>query len=194
MRSCIKNLEMILSKVNVRSLLVNGNVEKQLKFLLASCNDESNKWYLMDKKFSNHEVDLILFEGQEAKSVAELKCTFAWDVKRVERDVADAIVKAEISRFLAEGGEDESWRNIKNNASHYIVHFLLLSDPRSDSKPKWINRKYKVPYMYAPESAVDSVHQKYSERYPDKVERISIAENVLDVVFVELQGKEASVS
>ena len=148
----------------------------------------------MDKKFCNHEVDLILFEGQEAKSVAELKCTFAWDSKRVERDVTDAIVKAEISKCLADSGNDESWSNIKNNASHYIVHFLLLFDPRSENKPKWVNKKYNVPYGYVPKSAVDLVHQKYSERYPDKVERISIIEHVLDVVFVELQGKEISVS
>ncbi len=193
MKSCIDNLKTVLSKVNVRSLLVNGNAEKQLKFLMASSHDEGEAWYLMDKKFSNHEVDLILFDGQEAKSVAELKCTFAWDSKRVERDVADAIVKAEISKLLAETGEGESWSNIKNNASHYIVHFLLLSDPRADNKPKWINKKYNVPCAYVSNNAVDAVHQKYSERYPDKVKRISIIEDVLDVVFVELQEKEVSV-
>lgn len=52
METCIENLKTVISKVNVRSLLVNGNAEKQLKFLLASSNDEGDKWYLMDKKLA----------------------------------------------------------------------------------------------------------------------------------------------
>ncbi len=189
MEKLISKLEETLKKINVRSLLVNGNVEKQLKFLLASIHDAGENWYLMDKKFSKHEVDLVLFEANLVKLVAELKCTFAWDAKRLDKDVADAIVKAERTRFLAINQSDESWMNIRKNAKQYIVHFLLLSDPRSSEKPEWVNKKYKVPQGYSISNAVKSVKEKYLKNISEvevDIEIITISPNVLDVILVRV--------
>ena len=50
MEELTSQLKNTLCKVNVRSLLVNGNVEKQLKFLLLQGDyDVDERWYALDK-------------------------------------------------------------------------------------------------------------------------------------------------
>lgn len=189
MEAIIDKLSDTLSNLNVQSLLENGNVEKQLKFLMASNYDSKPNWYLMDKKFSKHEIDLVFFDGHMAKFVAELKCTFAWDSKRIDRDIADAIVKAERTKFMAFNQNEESWVNIKNNAKQYILHFLLVSDPRSNEKPDWVNRKYHVPFGYNIVNSVKFIKEKYQKCFPGvehQVKHFEILPSILDAILVEI--------
>lgn len=197
MESCIENLKTILSKLNVRSLLVNGNAEKQLKFLLASYNDEGSKWYLMDKKIGGHEIDLIFLNEDKVVSVAELKCTFVCDTKKSV--IYDAIEKAEKTKSLL-CGENVLDVSICEEMRQYIVHFLLLGNPRvigEYSRPDWVASKYPHPANYTSaqgQEMVSNIIQMYKNNVEGKVDHVQIIPNELDVILVELQGKEVSVS
>lgn len=226
MEYCIDNLASKLSAIPIRSLLVNGNTEMQLKFLLASSHDDGNFWYAMDKLvevgqwvaersdlplgmirkdkseqekiIKGHQVDLIAFSGHKLCFVAETKCTFIWDTfsnkeNRKKLDsIEDAIKKASITHYLATHEQSDLWSECKNN--HYIVHFLLVADPRQcviDSKqgrPQWISSKYKCA-GYNLDKGTDLVKKakkKYESANLGEVRRKSIIDGVLDVVWVKL--------
>lgn len=226
METCIENLKTVLSEVNVRSLLTSGNVEKQLKFLLLQgVHDSENLWYVMDKCINinsfqlseslpdgirkrtksgdyavigNHEIDLIAFNGCSISFVAETKCSFVCDVGG---SIKDAIKKAKITQFLSSNQDAAPWDEIKKSAQ-YIVHFLLLADPRrlnqceqQGRKLEWLYSKYPHKNYYTPASGqemVNNIIQMYKDNVEGKVDHVQILPNELDVILVELQGKEVS--
>jgi hypothetical protein len=212
----------------MRSLLTSGNVEKQLKFLLLQgVHDDENLWYVMDKCINinafqlyenlpegirkrtkdgdyavigNHEIDLIAFEGCSISFVAETKCSFVCDVGG---SIKDAIKKAKITQFLSFNQDATPWDEIKKSAQ-YIVHFLLLADPRrlnqceqQGRKLEWLYSKYPHKTNYTPASGqemVNNIIQMYKHNVDGKVNHVQVIPNELDVILVELQGKEVSVS
>lgn len=226
MEYCIDNLASKLSAIPYRSLLVNGNTEMQLKFLLASSHDDGNFWYAMDKLvevgqwatlrsdlplgmirkdkskqekiIKGHQVDLIAFSGHKLCFVAETKCTFIWDTfsdkedKKKPDSIDDAIKKASITHYLATHEQSDLWSECKNN--HYIVHFLLVADPRqcvidsTQERPLWISSKYKCA-GYSPDKGkklIEMAKKKYDLAKIGTVGHKSIIDGVLDVVWVKL--------
>lgn len=191
MEAIIDKFNKILSNLNVRSLLVNGNVEKQLKYLLASGHDDGNQWYLMDKKIDGHEIDLILLNHDEVVSVAELKCTFVCDTKRSV--IYDAIEKAEKTNKLLHG-DRKDYVSVNEEMSQYIMHFLLLGDPRvvdNYSRPQWISNKYPHPTGYTSEMG-QALASEVVEIYKDavvghKIDHLKIIPGALDLVLVKLE-------
>lgn len=195
MESSVKNLEELLSKVNIRSLLVNGNVEKQIKFLLASNHDHEDKWFLMDKKVAGHEIDLIFLERDKIVSVAELKCTFVCDTK--DSVIFDAIEKAEKTKTILSKINPNNV-NVCNGLNQYIIHFLLLGNPRvvdNFNRPSWIARKYPHPADYTPEHGQDfakKIFQKYVDKFGEpRVSHIEVKSGALDMVLVKLHSGQA---
>jgi hypothetical protein len=211
MENLIKNMIETIKKLNIGSLLVNGNMEKPLKFLMALNHDSKPNWYLMDKQFDicnvkddipwflknekgglkkKHEIDLILCNGKDIHSVAEFKCTFITDSKRA---VDDAIKKAETTKYLALNGHDDFWRKINDSVEQYIVHFLLISDPRVVDgyvRPTWATTRYKVNDFQKKniplEKAVNDIVKAYDDRYSEKVKSITVVENKLVAIWVKV--------
>lgn len=227
MEELISQLKNTLCKVNVRSLLVNGNVEKQLKFLLLQGDyDVDERWYALDKCLNidpvvlgnnypdgvrkknrngdyefirDHEIDLIAFNGFKIEFVAETKCSFVCDVGN---SIKDGVKKSRITQFLSSNQQSETWNQIKNSAQ-YIVHFLLLDNPRRfigsegyNDQLKWLYDKYPHKPDY---SSIDG--QKFVEKIllnykdyidkaipeaVDKIERKEILPGVLDVILVRV--------
>lgn len=220
MEYCMDNLASKLSAIPNRSLLANGNAEKQLKFLLASSLDDNFNWYVMDKKWmidppleverineilpkgitntykdplKSHEIDLIALHKEIVIFAVEAKCTFIWDKSATNTAVKDAIKKAAITKHLASTQSEAPWPQI-GQSKQYIVHFLLLSDPRIHfqniqlDKPKWIKDKYNVgAYSTADASAlITSVKSQYCEILHEPVNSKFIIPDILAVLWVEL--------
>jgi hypothetical protein len=221
MEKCIELFKTNYSNFNLRSLLINGNIEKQLKFLLLNGHhDKDDLWYVMDKRIkfssdkvgrvppeitnltkskkfpkSQHEIDVIALEGTTIKFVAEAKCTFACDTR--DEIIHDAIKKAKITQYLSTNQEELPWLQIKA-AAHYIIHFLLLSDPRrlakggQDKKQlKWLYDKYPHRDDYTVERGkgmADGIKNRYMEKLGSDVEinKYNIMEGDLDLILVKL--------
>lgn len=222
MEKCIENLKAVLSCINVRSLLINGNVEKQLKFLLLQgTHDSEDLWYVMDKCINvdanqlseslpegirkrtlsgdyavigNHEIDLIAFDGCSIEFVAETKCSFVCDTGG---SIKDAIKKAKITQFLSTNQDASPWVEIKKS-DQYIVHFLLLADPRrlaqceqQNTRLDWLNNKYPHQKNYTPAMGREMVRcivQKYRDDfgYQGGVKTFTVIEDVLEVILIKL--------
>lgn len=140
---------------------------------------------------------MIFLNQDKVGSVAELKCTFVCDTKKSV--IYDAIEKAEKTKSLL-CGENIVGVSVCEEVRQYIVHFLLLGNPRvvgGYSRPVWVASKYPHTDGYTAaqgQEMVSNIIQMYKDAGEFSVNHVQIIPNELDVILIELQGKKASVS
>lgn len=130
----VNEIQGIFDTIPCKYMLMNGNIEKPLKFFVGSCLERVPSFsYSMDKRVDRHEIDMIGFQSGIEVFASEFKCTFSYDKNCTKKAAIDACSKinktAQIERF--------------KNKHKYIVHFLNHSRQNSDSSlnPKWIKEK-----------------------------------------------------
>jgi len=132
----IYDLQKIFNTVKSKYLLMNGNIEKNLKFFVGSCCEDlcESFSYVMDKKIESHEIDMIGFMNGEPIFATEFKCTFSYDRKSTINAAADASLKIKKTLEI---------KKLKKSEKQ-IVHFINHSKQDSDSSlnPDWIKEKY----------------------------------------------------
>lgn len=134
----VVGIQKIFQDLPSKYLLMNGNIEKNLKFFVGMVLEgESSEFsYVMDKEIENHEIDMLGFEQGDAKIASEFKCTFATDRGNTTRAAKDACSK------ILKTKEIESLSNSEKS----IVHFLNNSNSRSSSSlnPVYIKDKFPM--------------------------------------------------
>lgn len=126
-----------LDQLPANYLLVGGQVEKQLKWLLAAAwqmSDPETRAYVMDKNFPR-QLDLLALESCEPRFWMETKCTFRQDENQSQKVAYGAL--RQVSEIL------ESIDPHLDAVPGYIVHFLS-STPEDQELllPDWVLAKY----------------------------------------------------
>ncbi len=132
---CVDGLANLLNRIPNKYMLMNGNVEKPLKFLVGSVGENLSESfsYAMDKRLNNHEIDMIGFYNSKEIFATEFKCTFSRDRSCTLKAILDACDK--IIKTLG--------MNEFSGCSIQIVHFLNHSWQNSElsRNPQWIKDK-----------------------------------------------------
>ena len=149
----IHELQRIFDCLPSKYMLMNGNIEKILKFFVGSCCEGLNKdfSYIMDKRIERHEIDMIGFIKGEAIFSAEFKCTFSYDRESPIKAAKDACLKIKKTLNI------EKLKNTKKQIVHFINH--SKGDSSFSLNPKWIKIKYPKGNAY-PTSNVIEIYQK----------------------------------
>jgi hypothetical protein len=145
-------------------MLMNGNIEKSLKFFVGSCfeGNMSSFSYSMDKRVDGHEIDMIGFDNGVELFATEFKCTFSYDKNCTKKAAIDACAKIMKTSTL---------KRFKHTPK-YIVHFLNHSrqDSNSSLNPKWIKEKSPNTKIVK----VTDLVQIYRENLNDKIKNTQI--------------------
>lgn len=155
----VKRVQSIFDTLPSKYLLMNGNIEKNLKFfvgmVLEGMIDEFS--YVMDKKIESHEVDMIGFVRGESVLAVEFKCTFSSDPGATVKAAKDACVKIKKTNEI--GLFNRSWKK--------IVHFLNHSIPCSSESlnPDYIKRKFPNGKKVGAEKLVDIFRLELGDRF-----------------------------
>jgi hypothetical protein len=168
-----------LDQLPTNYLLMGGQVEKQLKWLIAAAWQASNpetRAYVMDKEFSR-QLDLLALENREPRFWLETKCTFRQDQGRSQKVAYDALRQVEeIMEFL-----DPALSAVPG----YIVHFLSSTPKDQDPRlPAWVLAKYAGLKGDIQPQAVEAIYTNAGHRTHGVV-RLSEAP-VLDAVVIEI--------
>lgn len=159
-------------------MLMNGNIEKNLKFFVGSCceGNSSSFSFAMDKHVNRHEVDMIGFENGEELFAAEFKCTFSYDKTCTTKAAIDASSKV-IKTF--------GLKKFKYS-SKQIVHFLNHSRQNSESSlnPKWIKDKSPNTKVVQVEDLVNL----YQRELEDKLKNYTIISYKFDCPDLGLEA------
>ena len=132
----VVGIQRIFQQLPSKYLLMNGNIEKILKFFVGMVLEgESPEFsYVIDKKIDNHEIDMLGFENGNVKFASEFKCTFATDRGATTKAAIDACSKILKTKKIQS----------LSNSNKSIVHFLNSSNARSEFSlnPNCIKDKY----------------------------------------------------
>ncbi|WGL18409.1 hypothetical protein PVT68_08945 [Microbulbifer bruguierae] len=155
----VENIQTVFDNFPSKYLLMNGNIEKNLKFFVGMVLEGSVDGfsYAMDKKIDNHEVDMLGFINGESVLAIEFKCTFSSDpgaTIKAAKDACKKIIKTNEIALLA-------------NSKKQIVHFLNHSFPASDTSlnPEYIKRKYPTGNRLSPEELASTFKSELGEKY-----------------------------
>ncbi len=132
----VVGIQKIFQDLPSKYLLMNGNIEKNLKFFVGMVleGESSDFSYVMDKKINDHEIDMLGFERGSAKIASEFKCTFATDRGATVKAAKDACLKILKTKSI----------DSLSSSQKTIVHFLNNSDARSSTSlnPTYIKDKF----------------------------------------------------
>lgn len=132
----IKILQDRFNSLPSKYLLMNGNVEKPLKFMVGSCCEgiDENFSYIMDKRIKRKEIDMIGFLNGKPIISAEFKCTFSYDRSLTIRAAKDA------SKKILKTFELEILEGSNKKIVHFLNHSIGING--SSLNPDWIKSKY----------------------------------------------------
>lgn len=168
-----------LDQLPANYLLVGGQVEKQLKWLIAAAWQVSNpaaRAYVMDKNFSR-QLDLLALESREHRFWLETKCTFRQDQGKSQKVASDALRQVrEIVAFLDP---------LLEAVPGYIVHFLSSTPQDQDLLlPAWVLAKYAALRGDIQPQALEAIYTNAGHRTHGVI-RLSEAP-VLDAIVIEI--------
>ena len=174
----VQDVQNIFESMHCKYMLMNGNVEKPLKFFVGSCYEGKSPTfsYSMDKRIDKHEIDMIGFENGQPVFCAEFKCTFSYDKNCTKKAVADACIKIDRTFRI---------RKLKKTTKH-IVHFLNHSRQNSTSSlnPEWIKQKSPNTRVVEVEELLDG----YKSILGSRIKRGSVVSYPFDCPDVGLEA------